>query len=344
MPDPAPPIRVLHLHDRLASFQAHRAFGALTAGGGAKLGVSVEGPVPRRLADRLRRVRGADLVQCWDGRSLVLAALAGARRIVYSPQEWPSPAAVRWARAAMAYRDVHVVCPSVTLRRHLVARGVPPERCHVVRPGVDFSRLGRRRDPDARRRLGARPDDFLLYAPGESTRAANHRLAAWTTSILHVLDPGCRLLVDGRGPLADALVRLAGNLGQPGMVVPLDADDGPERAASAADAVLVTAADPVPALPIATCMAAALPVVAAVTSTVAELLEDRHSALLVGDPKARVLADRVLALREDAALRRRIADAARTEAFKLWPMTRFLDRWRQVYAQVAAGGAVVVAD
>src|SRR5207248_2274587 len=82
----------------------------------------------------------------------------------------------------------------------------------------------------------------------------------------------------------------------------------------AADTVLVTARGPVATLPIAICMAAALPIVSTVTYTVAELLEDRHTSLMVPQPTPRLLAQRVLDLRADPSLQWSIADMARTEA------------------------------
>jgi len=66
----------------------------------------------------------------------------------------------------------------------------------------------------------------------------------------------------------------------------------------ASDAAVVTAEAPVPALPIASCMAGALSIVSTVTPSVAELLEDRHTALIVPEPRPRLLAEKLLQLRD----------------------------------------------
>jgi glycosyltransferase involved in cell wall biosynthesis len=187
----------------------------------------------------------------------------------------------------------------------------------------------------------------VLLAPGESTRAAAHEDAVWAAAIAHYLDPRYKLLVWGRGERAGAAVRLATSVSGLNMLRAGERWLGPlefEALLPAADAVLVTARGPVPTLPIAVCMAAGLPIVAAVTYTVAELLEDRHTALMVPRRQPRLMARRVIELREDAALQWSVSDVARTEAYEYFSLTRFLDQFRSVYRQVAEGTRVEVVE
>jgi glycosyltransferase involved in cell wall biosynthesis len=107
--------------------------------------------------------------------------------------------------------------------------------------------------------------------------------------------------------------------------------------------VLVTARGGVATLPIAICMAAALPIIATVTATVAELLEDRHTALMCS-AVPRQVARRVLDLLEDSSLQWAIADRARTEAYEYFTQTRFLGQFRSVYRQVVEGDNVDVPE
>jgi glycosyltransferase involved in cell wall biosynthesis len=232
------------------------------------------------------------------------------------------------------------------MRRAYVTRGIPIERCHLIRPGVDFAQVKRRRDDALRARLGFAPDDYVMLAAGESVRAGAHALSVWAASILHVLDPRYRLLLWGRGPLARQAERFAQRTHQHGLMEVAERELKRrvrfEELLGATDAVLVTATAPAPTLPIAVCMAAALPIVAMVTPTVAELLEDRHTALMVGKPAPRVLAQRVLDLRHDPGLQWTISDMARTEAYEYFSLTRFLNQWRAVYRQIATGVKVEV--
>lgn len=344
--------RVFHLLGRPSDFQTERSVEALTALPGARQERIGPGGrwlnVPTALLGLGQASRGFDFVHCWDDRALVAAALGCAGPIIYSPPAFPTARGVRLIRSMMAVRGIRVVCPTATMQRHLIRRGVLLERCQLVRPGVDFSRIKRRKDIDLRRRLGIGPDDFVILAPGESTADANHELAVLVGSILHVLDARYRLLFWGRGAWAHRAAMLGTKLGQPNLVCHATERLGPDIAfeslISASDAVVISATGPVSILPIAVCMAAALPIVSTVTPTVAELLEDRHTALIAPLPKARLLAQRILALREDAALQWTISDRARKEAFELWPLTQFLEGWRNVYKGAQAGPAVSAAS
>jgi glycosyltransferase involved in cell wall biosynthesis len=293
-----------------------------------------------------RAIDRFDVVHAWGGRALLVAALASARPIVFSPDRFPTPRTARWMRSVMAVRDLHVVAATDTARRALVTRGVPVERCHLIRPAVDFAQVKRRRDDALRARLGFARDDYVILACGESTRDSAHALAVWAASILHVLDPKYRLLLWGRGPLSAQAVRFAHRTHQHGLMEVAEHElKRPvrfEELLGATDAVLVTATGPASTLPIAVCMAAALPIVALVTPPVAELLEDRHTALMVGKSKPRLIAQRVLDLRKDPSLQWTISDMARTEAYEYFSLTRFLNQHRAIYRQLASGQRVDV--
>jgi glycosyltransferase involved in cell wall biosynthesis len=290
---------------------------------------------------------GLDLVHAVGPRSLTVAALGSSLPVVYSPLGRPGPRDVRWLRAVMGYRRVDVVCPTATLRRTLVERGVPIGRCHLVRPGVDFARVRRRRDAALRERLGFAEDDRVLLAAGESGRSANHVEAAWAAIILHLLDPRYRLLIWGRGAMVPHIRRFADGSRQPRVLTIAEARLGAvdyESLLPATDAVLLSSTGAVPTLPIAIAMAAALPVVATVTRTTSELLEDRHTALMTPPGRPRQLARRVMDLYEDSRLQWSIADMARTEAYEYFAQTRFLNQYRQLYQQVAEGRDVSVPE
>jgi glycosyltransferase involved in cell wall biosynthesis len=193
-----------------------------------------------------------------------------------------------------------------------------------------------------RAQLGFSPDDRVILAAGESTRAAAHDQAAWATSILHVVWPKYKLLAWGRGPMAGRTRRLAVHLA-PAMLADATRQLGPvdfESLLPAADIVLVTARGPVATLPVSIAMAAGLPIVATVSYTIGELLEDRHTAMLAPANEPRQLARRMLDLEADRNLQWSISDMARTEAYEYFPLTRFLDQHRTLYAQVVAGANV----
>jgi glycosyltransferase involved in cell wall biosynthesis len=339
--------RVLHLIEKCPDYQSETGAGQIQNDrGGAfeivtrTLGRGGDYSTAPRAVMWLRRQRlDAQFIHAWGERALAVAVLSCSHRIVYSPVRFPTRRAIRWLRAAMTARRIDIVCPTDTMRRAFVTRGVPIERCHLIRPGVDFSKIRRRRDPRLRRALGLADDDFVLLAPGDSTRAAGHDLSAWAAAILHVLDPKYRLLLWGRGDAVDRVRRFAVKTGQPeATVVAVGTLPGPvefEALLAATDLVLITPRAPSLTLAIATCMAAGLPIVGVVTETVSELLEDRHTALMVGKLSPRMLAQRVLDVRRDPSVQWSIADMARTEAYEYFSMMRYLAQWRAVYGQVA---------
>jgi glycosyltransferase involved in cell wall biosynthesis len=342
-------VRVLHLIAEEADFQTRRSIDALVRDAGPEFQITVR-TVGRGAAARgaagavtgLRREPAAPhaLVHAWGIRALTIAALGGRGPILFSPTRFLGRRSVGWLRAVIGYRDVHIVCPTATQRRFCVEHGVPLERCHLVRPGVEFARVRRRRDPDVRRRLGFGDDDHVVLAPGESTRAAAHEDAVWSMAIAHFLDPRCKLLMWGRGSRSAAAERRARRMtgtamlgvAEPALGTLLEFED----LLPAADSVLITARGPVATLPIAVCMAAALPIVSTVTYTVAELLEDRHTAVMVPRPVPRLIARKLLDLRDDTGTQWSVADMARTEAYEYFSLTRFVDQFRTAYRQVAA--------
>jgi len=161
-----------------------------------------------------------------------------------------------------------------------------------------------------------------------------------------VLDPRCKLLIWGSGERAAAAVRLGRQLKQESMLAVAEARLGApvefEKLLTAADACLVTAALSAPTLPIAICMAAGLPIISVTNYTTAELLEDRHTALMTPSPSPRLLAQRVQDLQGDSTLAWSIADMARTEAYEYFSASRLLDQYRAVYRQMDQNQPVTV--
>jgi glycosyltransferase involved in cell wall biosynthesis len=246
----------------------------------------------------------------------------------------------------MQYRDVEVVAPSATLRKALVRSGVAVEKCHLIRPGVDFGRI-KRRNAQMREALGLGKDDLVLLASGESTRGANHQLAAWTVAILAAMDERWKLILWGRGPRADRVKEFARRVYR-GKVMWVAEEERRrveyEELLGACDMVLNTAKGAAATLPLAMAMAAAVPIISTVTYAVGELLEDHHNALLVPRASARRLAQRVMEMNENSGLKWRLTDMGRTEAYDYFSLTRFLEQWRAVYRQCAAGEAVKVVE
>lgn len=348
-------VRIVQLLDESADFQTRRSAATLAAGLGHEFDVRTVrigyGGEARDVTHAVRQLRAepADtVIHAWGPRALTAAALGSRGTIVTSPIESYTRRALGWLRAILNYRDVQVICPTATLRRSAVERGLPIERCHLIRPGVDFSRVQRKHDAQLRTELGFSKDDFVALPLGESTPAANHELAVWTMSILHVLDPHHKVLLWGRGSRARHCRRMAMHFEQPDLLCDathqLDREVELEEILPAVDALLVTATDDVATLPIAIGMASGLPIVSTVTYTVAELLQDRHTAMMVSKPAPKLLSQRIRDLRADSRMQWSIADMARNEAYAHFAQTRFIEQYRAAYKQIADGGKVSIAQ
>lgn len=348
-------VRILLLTDSQLDFQSRRGVASLARDLGGEFEVTVHnlrrGPMASvrnfQLARRLR-IQKFDVVHAWGTSALTLAAVIHSGPIVFSFREPPTNRRVKWVRAVMGYRTVQVVCPTSTMRRFCVERGVPIEHCHLIRPGVEFGRINRRRDPRLRMALGLAESDIVFLSPGEATPQSKLIDAMWAVSILNVMEPKHRLLMWGPGKSARRLTEFAASQRQVDKLVLAEKVLGRpvefEELLAAADAVLITADGPVSTLPIAISMAAALPIVSTVTSEIAELLEDRHTALFVAQRSPKAIAQRIQDLLADKGLQWKLADMAKTEAYEFFAHTRFLSQFRGLYQQVVAGGKVDVPE
>jgi len=339
-------IRVLHVSEHGPDFQTQRCIehllGRLGEGFEARVRTIGRGgdwrSVPAGIIG-LARERGADVVHAWGVKALIAAALVARGPIVYSPAMEARRGRTRFLRAVMSCRRLQVVCPTETMLRGLLRERIVAERCQVIRPGVDFGRIRKPRDPAIRAALGFGDSDYVLAAAGESTRAASHEQAAWVAGILHVLDPIYKLLLWGRGSRLGFVKAFARSATPASMLhvatERLGREASFEEVLSAADVIVNTAGEGGATLPLAISMAAGVPIVSTVTRTVCELIEDRHNAVLVPKRSPRLMAQRILRLREDGELRKRLTATARAEAFQHVPLTRFLEEYRGLYRRVA---------
>src|ERR1700722_18810635 len=201
---------MIHLLDSTADYPT-REMARLVAGENA-VTIGPRGMLRGVVAGaRFLRERGG-AVHAWGNRAMVAAALAGNRPLIYTPPPEMNTPAWKWMAWIAKRRDASVVCATEGIRNALCRTGVAPDRCRLIRPaaaGVP------RMEPALREEVGFRENDFVVLAPGESTRAAEHNLVLWATAIAHELDPTWKVLVWGRGPLAGQVARMGKRLNHP---------------------------------------------------------------------------------------------------------------------------------
>lgn len=293
-----------------------------------------------RQARALRpEITTAKQVHAFGLNCLACALAGGARRVVYSPVGFPRRAEVNWLRAAMNYRRIDVVCPSQTVRRAMVSRGVAMSRTHVVRPGVSLGDFTPQRNEALRATLGYAPDDRVIFAPLEPGHEAGLSLAAWSVSLLNVLDKRHRLLTAASESRAGIVENFCNRLIEPSLLtnvshIPMQSLFG------IADAVLFTPTHDSGVSPVtlAMAMASGRPIVSTTLRSVCELIEDRHTALLVRDASPRLIAQRLEDCFADPQLAWKLTDRARAEVYDHFTRTKMLAELQGVYTDVASAG------
>jgi glycosyltransferase involved in cell wall biosynthesis len=324
---------VLHLLDADADFQSQRLAAALTHNSPATCATVGPGRKYRDVwnaARWLKRRPPVDLLHAWGTRPLIAAAMADIAPIIFTPPSPLDDRGLQWLKRISKRRDVQVICDSMAARTSLCLRGVSLDKCATISPGVD----ARPRTPrdESRRKLGMAENDFVILAPGESTRGAGHRLSLWTAAILYELSNDWKLLLWGRGTHAVELDRMAEQLD----CLPLlqfRPDEEFEDLLSAADAALITADADAASLPLALCMAAGLPIVA----TPLDPLTDRQNALVAADRSSRTLAQDLLELRSNPELRKSLAESARRDAQAIFDVDNFRRAHADLYNRKRRG-------
>lgn len=219
-------------------------------------------PAAVRSVGRLEHRHGFDVVHAIGLSAFLAVAPHGCQPIMFSAPADDLPRAVGRLRLVSRFRSVSVVVTSGAARSFLIEQGIKRETIRTARAQVPATAVS----DITRGSLGLAASDKVVLALGESTRPANHRLAIWSAAILNYLDRRHRLLLWGRGPLTEGLMRFADSLGLPGVCVfaepALGRPVGFAELCPLANAALGTAGRIGPVLPAACCHAAGLPVVA----------------------------------------------------------------------------------
>jgi putative colanic acid biosynthesis glycosyltransferase WcaI len=277
---------------------------------------------------RLRRVRWVmDVRDPWPEAAVALGELSGVRMIA---------ALERLERRlyASAAAIITVTQPFADGIRTKVAQ---PEKVTVIPNGTTDAWLEAGERDEDRAALGMPEDRFVL------TYAGNVGLAQGMEAVVAaagLLDDGFQLQVVGSGPRLASIREQASKL-PPGRVV-FRGVVAPEHAARllrASDASVVplgTALERQRSVPVKLfdCCAIGRPVIVSAAGEATKLASDADAALCVSPDDAVALADAVRRLREDGALRSRLAKNGRAFA-KRHRREDGIDRFEQVLTRAA---------
>jgi glycosyltransferase involved in cell wall biosynthesis len=286
---------------------------------------------------------GCDLVHA---NSLSMGRLTGGL-VAESP--WPRVAHLRdiiklsKSGTAELNRNSRLVAVSEATRTFHIAQGLSAEKAVTIYNGVDCQRFQpRSADGEIRRELGLSPEDFLVLTvgqiglrKGQDVLAAAAELLAPRLPRVHYLLAGerCSEKQESREFEQIVIARLKG-LGAGDRLHLLGYREDMPRLMNAAN-VLVhpTNQEPLGRV-LLEAAASGLPIIATDVGGTPEILNDGESALLVPPNRPESLADAILNLANNAALRSQLANNARNRILEKFPIQTAAENLRTLWAKV----------
>lgn len=289
---------------------------------------------------RLLAARRADVVNSHSSTDTWLAALAllsisGAPPLVrtrHVSAPIPRNALTRWLyRRATA----HVVTTGERLREQVIgATGLEPERVTSVRTGIDLARFAPGDRRAARERIGLPQDAFVAGIVATLRSWKGHR--DLVDALAAIDDPRFVLAIVGDGPGEDNLRAQVKTLGLAARVrMPGNQDDVVPWLRSLDAFVLPSYANEGVPQAIMQAMACAIPVVTTPVGAIGEIVRDGETGLMVRPRDPGALRAALLRLRDEPALRDRLARAGLDHARANFAAAVMLDGMQRIFLRVA---------
>lgn len=232
------------------------------------------------------------------------------------------------------FTDIAIAVSESTAEFVVQARRVRPSRVKVVYLGAPLDEFGRERTPDevasARADLGIAPGDFAI---GSVTRLHDSKGNSYLVDAARlVVDarPDAKFLVFGEGPLLEGLQSQAAALGLGDRFVFGGFQKDVARVLSAFDLSVFPSLWEGTPLTLFEALAAGRPIVATDADGLLDVLTDGHDALIVQKRNAPALAERMLVLMNNPALREQLAAQGRVTA-RDYDISAFVRKMERLY-------------
>ena len=241
---------------------------------------------------------------------------------------------------ALARRTDRLVTVSPRLRADLLGMGIGrPERVEVIPLGLDLERFRRARleAPVLRASLGVGADGPLLGIVGRLVPIKDHATLFQAMALLELRDPPAHLVVVGDGEERARLDALASRLGLGQRIHFLGWRTDLETILPELDMVICASKNEGTPVALIEAMAAGVPALSTDVGGVADLVTHGETGWLVppGDPPA--MARAIQHLLGDAALRARLAAAARPLALERHGVEGLIRRVEALYTELLRG-------
>ena len=213
---------------------------------------------------------------------------------------------------------------------------IPAERVGVIHNGIDPSLYSSAHGwrTATRRNLGVSDDDVVMLQVARLDRMKDHATAIRTLRRVLLRRSDVKLVIAGDGPEFSTIREMVRQDGLESHVRLLGPRSDVARLLAAADLFLLTSiAEGVP-LAIIEAMAAGLPVVATDVGGVAEVVADGETGLIASPGDDARLAQRLLQLAADPALRRTLGQRGRRRAETFFSEQQMHAAYARLYAEM----------
>ena len=269
---------------------------------------------------------------------LIAGRLAGVPAIVHGEHGTLqlSPRQVTAQRWGWNRAD-HVLSVSSRLAERMAeAVGVPLDRVHVIRNGVNLARFSGRRSAEARRALGASAaTTVVIGAAGRLVDVKDHATFVEAIAALKARRHDVVGVIAGDGPLKADLEARITRAGLDGSVRLLGHRGDIEQVFEGLDIFVQSSKSEGMSNTILEAMASGLPVVATHVGGADEMVVPGETGILVPPSNAERMADALARLVEGAELRTRMGQAGRRRAFGEFSLDRMIHNYETFYRDVA---------
>ena len=294
---------------------------------------------------RLIRRRGVDLVHIHSQEAgllgRIVARVAGARGIVYTPQTIDIRRA-RWhglyvlLERALARVTDAIVSVNRLDRERLIEWGIPPTKVVTIPNGIDLSAFRGSIDVEGlRRSLGLDANRPLVMQVGRLS--AQKDPLAFVEGARRVMQarPDVQFALIGEGPLQEAVASRVQTLEPGGRLHLLGWREQGFKLAAAADVVTLTSRWEGTPYSLLEAMAWARPVVATAVNGCSEVILDGQSGFLAPPGDAALWARRVLDLLDDPEMAAAMGRRGRRRIEEAYSLRDTIARIERLYRQVA---------
>jgi len=230
-----------------------------------------------------------------------------------------------------------IVAISGAVRTDLIKKGISPQKIRVVYNGIDVEKIEKdaREHHDNGEIIGKIKNKRVVGTIGRITPIKNHRLLVLAAQEVIARYPDVMFIIVGEGKERKGLEKMVSDLGLRDHFIFTGWMDTPYSVLSSMDIFVLTSTWEGLGLVVLEAMALRKPVIATNVGGVPEIVEDGETGILIPSENIRALADTLLRLLNDSALRQRMGEKGKAVAARNFSISNMVTGIEQVYSSLA---------